>query len=371
MKKLIFFDTNFIVGAKPTQDFMKILVANSIIPYTSDFIIYELKGQKVRSYKEIYDQINESISKCKSLYTKLKGNIDESKSYLNIELNVDMNKCYKKVDQGIEVWIHELFEERIIKKDNDSVLMNMLFERNRYKTKPFVSKESDKGWMDTLIWTNFLDFCKNENYDNYIFLTLDDGFLKHRDELQKEFEEVTSKSTLEIIDCKTCQSLLSYFNLDTIVETDETKDTEADLLAKKEQKVQKVIKEEEIDKNIIPVAQYIIKHFTLTAIDSYYDDAEEYNFYFHTKFSIEMGKRMCDVMNEKADEYTFFSEIDMSEIFSEIGVKAEVYHFISKETYLQFVKLWIVLQTKRPSLIDPFLKYLVDALNKMTGRIEI
>lgn len=359
MKTMIFFDTNFIKGAKPNKDFMNILIKNSIVPYTSDFIIYELKGQRVRYYKTIYDQLNEKIASCKDLYSQLEKNSDDLKPSFKIELNINMDNLYKKMDKTVDGWIQELFGDKIIKKDDNSYLMQVLFERNRYKLTPFVSLESDKGWLDTLIWTNFLDFCKKETFDKYVFVTMDGGFTKKSIELKREFEETTKKTTLEIMDFKTCQAILTYFQLDTVQDTS---------MAEEKLQEAETAKVDESDNQIISVAQYVVKNLTTTEVHNYYESHVDYNFYFRTRFNLETGKKLCNVMEESIDDYLFFSEIDLSEISSKIGIEADVFHFISNETYLSVVRIWRLIKNKMPLLVYPFLKYLVDSLNRMEVR---
>lgn len=342
MKTLIFFDTNFIRGAKPNKIFVDKLVKNNIFPYTSELIIAELKGQKNREFKEKYDQLKTCINDCKY--------------YFKVDLNVDSKRCYQKIDNAVEIAIQELFEDRVIKKDSNANMMETLLERNKFKLRPFVANNSDKGWMDTLIWTNFLEYCKNSSFEKYVFATSDGGFTKHTIELKKEFEENINNSILEIIDFKNCQAILTYFQLENVQDNS--------VIGKGNEEndcfIQENIELNEDAKRVIDTSRLLIGAFTTTEVDETYG---EFNFRFYADIDIETGQNLLDEMTKCINDYLFFPEINMNGIFSRVGIRAEVKHTISKDVYLELVKMWNLIKSKHSTLVVPFLKYFINCLN--------
>ena len=201
MTTLIFFDTNFLYSNRPQKDFFDILRTNDVVPYISELVIEELKGQNVRKIKKSYDDIMSKV------------NENMSKLYFNIKINIDLEKCYKDSDKRMDKYMKDLFEDNIVAKLSDEEMVKSLFERNKFKLIPFADGNSDKGWVDTLIWLSFIQCCKDNKYDKYIFVTKDGIFTKNYDILKNEFNENVKNGEFEIKSFFTNDEILKYFNL--------------------------------------------------------------------------------------------------------------------------------------------------------------
>ncbi len=81
--------------------------------------------------------------------------------------------------------------EKVIEIDNIEVVL----DRCKYKKLPFNNEENsiDKGFKDTILFLNILQFMKKSKYDKIYLFTNDKVINKFKDELQNEFFNSASK----------------------------------------------------------------------------------------------------------------------------------------------------------------------------------
>ena len=58
MSTLIFFDTNFLISNRPQKDFFDMLRSKEIVPFVSEIVIGELKGQVIRQYSNLITRVH-------------------------------------------------------------------------------------------------------------------------------------------------------------------------------------------------------------------------------------------------------------------------------------------------------------------------
>lgn len=99
-------------------------------------------------------------------------------------------------DIDIEGHCNEL-EEKFLKKlniinipDDKEKLFNSIFNMAIEKQPPFLKDDkSDKGFKDSILLCSLLDFAKTSNFDKYILVSSDKGFIKNIPELKDKFED--------------------------------------------------------------------------------------------------------------------------------------------------------------------------------------
>lgn len=90
------------------------------------------------------------------------------------------------VDELREYYIN-LFDNNII--EMSTVDIEKMYKRAISKTPPFLEeKDSDEGFKDSLIWLSILE-DNYRDYDEIVFLTNDNGFIKNKNKLQNEFKD--------------------------------------------------------------------------------------------------------------------------------------------------------------------------------------
>jgi len=343
-KILMFFDTNFIYGKKPKKIFFDSLRANDIEPFISENVVIELKGQNVRKIKAEYDSLYSATQK------------DMCKLYFNISLNIDLEKSYKESDKRMDKYIFDCFGDNVIKKQDDSEMMKLLIERNKFKIPPFVKQNSDKGWVDTLIWLSFINYCINNNFEKYIFVTEDKGFIDNIKDLELEFEKRCNNKKVEIKSYSSCDEILKNFDINK--NQDET-----------EEKKPPFIKEEyivaEVEERIIERVRTIIQNVFYTSIPSSFGVWDDTNCEIKRKLSLNEAEEFCNLIVDNINELLFFAEIDLKNFFDMLNVECKSKHSVEKKDLKELADQWTEIITKYINLKNSFLQFLLSNINSM------
>lgn len=344
MTTLIFFDTNFLYSNRPQKDFFDILRTNDVVPYISELVIEELKGQNARKIKKSYDDIMSKV------------NENMSKLYFNIKINIDLEKCYKDSDKRMDKYMKDLFKDNIVAKLSDEEMVKSLFERNKFKLIPFADGNSDKGWVDTLIWLSFIQCCKDNKYDKYIFVTKDGIFTKNYDILKNEFDENVKNGEFEIKSFFTNDEILKYFNLVEIIE--EKEEPKPPFI--KEEVIMEPLSQEYINK----VRGYV-DSIMYTEEYNMFDSWQAKNWNLHRKIDIKEAEMFCNILKNHQSEFIFFSEIDFGFVFEELKIDYETIYKVESNSYNEFVNIWKEIELNNKNHKYPFLLYVMNSLNNM------
>lgn len=344
-KIFMFFDTNFIYGKKPQKSFFESLKEKSVDPYISENVVIELKGQNVRRIKLDYDALYKATQR------------DMCKLYFDINLDIDLEKCYLESDKRMDKYISDLFGDNIIKKESNSKMMQILIERNRFKIPPFANQNSDKGWVDTLIWLSFVNFCSgNKDYKKYIFVTEDKGFLDNFTELKKEFEEKCGSLELEIKNYSSCDEILKSFGIEQ--NNSDVKEKKPAFIAEQSEMIK-------IDEQYIEKVQIIIQNIFTTLVRNNFDEWIEKNCKLKRQLSLQEAEEFCNIIIKNRNNYIFFPTIDLNDFFSELKVECETMYLVENKYINDFADEWTNINNNRMELKMPFLQFVLSKINDM------
>lgn len=198
MKKIIIFDTNFLVANTGK--------INEIVPKLEKHNYYVYVPRLVQE-----EYINIQLRKIKELYRKIE-NIKNNNAFLNLKYESE-EKVLRWNEIGYNKSFKEYFKNNIIEYDKKNILDKVL-KRNKYKEPPFYDEpnSSDKGFKDTIVWLSLKEFINNyENEETYFYyITSDNGFIKYKSILEKEIEN----KYFEIVDIKDVNKLYSKFEIE-------------------------------------------------------------------------------------------------------------------------------------------------------------
>ena len=213
MKKIIIFDTNFLVANTGK--------INEIVPKLEKHNYYVYVPQLVQE-----EYINIQLRKIKELYRKIE-NIKNNNAFLNLKYESE-EKVLRWNEIGYNKSFKEYFKNNIIEYDKNNILDKVL-KRNKYKEPPFYDEpnSSDKGFKDTIVWLSLKEFINNyENEETYFYyITSDNGFIKYKSVLEKEIEN----KYFEIVDIKDVNKLYSKFEIELEKEDAEKNIFESDI----------------------------------------------------------------------------------------------------------------------------------------------
>lgn len=205
MKKIIIFDTNFLVANTGK--------INEIVPKLEKHNYYVYVPRLVQE-----EYINIQLRKIKELYRKIE-NIKNNNAFLNLKYESE-EKVLRWNEIGYNKSFKEYFKNNIIEYDKKNILDKVL-KRNKYKEPPFYDEpnSSDKGFKDTIVWLSLKEFINNyENEETYFYyITSDNGFIKYKSILEKEIEN----KYFEIVDIKDVNKLYSKFEIELEIENAE------------------------------------------------------------------------------------------------------------------------------------------------------
>lgn len=349
MSTLIFFDTNFLFSNRPQKDFFDMLRSKEIMPFVSEIVIEELKGQVIRQIKKSHDDIMAKV------------NEKMSQLYFNLSININLEKCYKDSDKRMDRYMKDLFGTNIIPKSSDEEIVKNLFERNKIKKVPFVDGNSDKGWVDTLIWLSFIQCCKDNIFDKYIFVSNDGGFTKHINTLKNEFEENIKQGDFQIKSFSNNDEILKYFSLEQVIE-------------EKEEQKPPFIKEEII---VEPLSQEYIEKvrdhvysimYTVETIG--YNSWPEKNWELDRKIDFKEAEMFCNILKSHQSEFIFFSEIDFGFVFEELNVGYKTIYKVNSKDYNEFINIWNEIELSKQNYKNAFLVYIMNLLNEMCEIVQ-
>ena len=305
MNSIVTFDTNFIIENKNEIGTVILDIKPNYKLVIARLVIEEVKAQKVRQTIKNYNSIKEKIEESK-----------KENSWINIVDNTDIENVIVEQENKLDEWLIKAFDNNIVEiNNNDNELLENILKRCKYKKPPFnnVDGASDKGFKDTILFINLMDFIKDTNYDEIFLFTNDKVFNKFKKDLEKEFNENKGKN-INIISGD-INRLYDILNIKKVEEEN------------KEEKE----KEEEKNEEIFPKIQKdekSVREKTKEILSNIFGELElmnNWNFITWNKIEVEEVKKLLDNLNEIISKYIFLDKIDVKYIFCVDANKGDIY----------------------------------------------
>lgn len=225
-----------------------------------------MKGKKRRTITKVLTELISIVSRAKN-FIDLEYN---KGTFINDTNIID---SYKKSDENIDDFFKDTFGDKMIPLLDNQKMIDTLYERNKIKIPPFNDGDSDKGFMDTLIWICFLEYCKINTYDRYVFITNDEDFNNHTSTLEEEFNTLITNGNIEIKKFNSGFEVLQYFG--KIAKTNEVKTNYSNSI-----KDSKQVVSSEVSKELISEVQEVVDNFITSEPD--WNGYKSYNFRFES-----------------------------------------------------------------------------------------
>ena len=301
MNSIVTFDTNFIIENKNEIGTIILDIKPNYKLVIARLVIEEVKAQKVRQTIKNYNSIKEKIEESK-----------KENSWIDIVDNTDIENVIVEQENKLDEWLIKAFDNNIVEiNNNDNALLENILKRCKYKKPPFnnVDGASDKGFKDTILFINLMDFIKDTNYDEIFLFTNDKVFNKFKKDLEKEFNENTGKN-INIISGD-INRLYDILNIKKVEEENKEEEEKNEEIFPKIQKDEKSVREKtkEILSNIFGELELM----------------NNWNFITWNKIEVEEVKKLLDNLNEIISKYIFLDKIDVKYIFGVDANKGDIY----------------------------------------------
>lgn len=186
------------LNLKEYDKILKIIEDNSLQTQIKIFIPELVLIEWIKHYQ---DDLKSGIDNLKTAKKQFK-NFDE----INIDINtINIEEHSKQLLNNYR----ETFE--IIEMPEDKPkLFDEILEMAIKKYPPFKKGESDQGFKDAIIFQSIKGFSEEHDFEKYIIMSTDKGFIKQSDKLNKNF----NKGELEVISSKEINSyIINNFGL--------------------------------------------------------------------------------------------------------------------------------------------------------------
>lgn len=331
MKKHYIFDTNILLSKKNNLvDLIQDLKKDDCIAYVTELSVQELKGQN-------YRDINAGIE---SLDKIIKSPVGQ---YLKLENNIDVKLAQELSDKKIDRFIKSAFEDNIIPLNIDNHKIEIILKRANEKIAPFnIESNSDKGFKDTLLWLSILDFYKDKNDFEVIFVTNDSVFKKFEANIQLEFS-CLSNSKIQVI---------NNITINKITNEDFNENKEEAIINNK-------FDIEEID-SIIEEFLYSVNY------DVYGNEYFRKNFIIYEFMDNNDIQDFLDYLsNMLLTKYSLFRMIRLFNIFSNIDIKSNFENEIDRNVCTKLIKKYELMKGAENTVLESFIELLKEKFNSM------
>lgn len=330
---IIFFDTNTLYKSKiDLKQTFQDLRDNNFTPFTSDYVVSELQAKNKRNINDLYNRVKSFKN-------------DAMAQYCNMDIKMpNQNEAFDKSNKRVADFINELFKNNIIHSDKSKEDLDELLERNYLKCPPFRSDNnaSDKGFMDTLIWSSFVKFCKNnKDVEKVYFISSDKAFTDQSDCLQKEFKEKTNKD----IQIRYFQSGVSIQSLVGLSKEDKAVKDKGNQLLEKE----------------IDSIKNAVNDFLYTVID---DSWLKANIQPCRELSNKDIQNLLNYLDTNENLYIFHDTISLKSILSEFGIDVIENYQIPHKAFSNLIEKYRALLKSHNNYIDSLIKIITDNLNE-------
>ena len=282
MEKILIFDSDFLYSNKYN---MRELLSKfeHLDCYITEVSLNEL------AYKNYSDKMSE--------INNFRSNI-KNYSKLGIEFNYSDEEIKNEILDSTKSFTKQCFNNKIIMHHDKS--MNSIVDRAYNKIAPF--GKSDKGFKDTLILLDIIDFIKGKNVKTAYFITNDKDFIDNVSSINDEVKDKT-KCNFEILDGKDTTKLLNYFKIGkSDKETDDSKPSK------------KIIDTTEIRNNLNDL-MFNIKHYKYSDDELPFLDRLGNNFEIVNSITKEDISCFMEKLQNNIDKNIFKTYVKISDFF--------------------------------------------------------
>ncbi len=345
MNVCVIFDANFLIENKDFEYLFN--NKNSDEDYfVTDIVINEIKAINDRKLKQMYDKYSQIVDSFLN------------ERYFKLNNIIDLEVVFKDSSKKISKYFKHYFGDNIIFGYSKEQMYDDLMCRVRFKKPPFFNQEgtSDKGFKDTLIWMSVLNFGKDADYEKYIFVTNDKGFIKrHQESLVNEFLEGCPQKELDIV--SSIDFIKEHSN-----DSDTLKDEEVPIISSTKEPFKK------LSNQAIGEYREIVNSFFMCTVDGgpFEEDFIGNNFTLDRNPDFQDIVEFLDVISDKKNQYIFHNSIDISDIFSNLG-----YEYIEQEqgidisAYNDLVDTYQNIKNVYLEYLESFVKYVSDNFCKV------
>lgn len=204
----------------PDEKIAIIFDTNTFIP--SNKKVFDLKSINLEFYYILKNnlEVNELENNVELFFTEitLLELIEHNKKRLNDRIkNLEKLKCEFENFSEIKIDNKKIninkygntLKEKYMEElniipipENKEKLFNEIFSMALHKNPPFSNEKnaSDKGFKDAILFLSILEFSENSDFNNYVLVSNDKGFIKNMSKLKTKFKsKFNNRNVLEII----------------------------------------------------------------------------------------------------------------------------------------------------------------------------
>lgn len=336
MKNVVIVDTNFLVNNTGNiKEIVKELQEKEIEVYVPELVKEEFINIQLRKLEEAYSKL-ENLKNLQKI----------------IDLKYRKKEVTRKMIEGIYNNIfEENFKNKIIVYNKEGMLDRVL-ERNKYKKPPFYNENnsSDKGFKDTIILLTIIDFISSFEDDAiFYFITSDNGFIKYKNEIEKEIFDKCAKN-ITIVEGKDKNKVYKELN---IVEEKSNQEEKTENIFSKEE-----INIEEIRKRINELMDIFI---WTTSFDYYGNLQDERRFEISNYINNEKTEKFLNSIDGIIEDNIFRNEI-LVETFFETDEWVFSKNSIDVDTMKEISELYK--KVKDTKYKEAFINYISQRINE-------
>jgi hypothetical protein len=344
MNKCIIFDSNFLYENKDLKKLFDLKKDDEDF-YVTDLVIDEIKARNDRTLKDMHNKFSEIV------------NSNLNQVYLKLKNNIDIEKIYVDSSKKIQEYFESFFKENIIYGYSKDKMYDDLMERVRFKKAPFFDQEnsSDKGFKDSLIWMSILFYVSAASYTEYLIVTNDKGFLKkQREALIEEFNTCFADNKLNIINNN------EFMKTHIAIEEDDVKDDKKNnpIITEKKPTAKRI--PEQLVKEA-KSAVYSFFYYTVYGNPYNYEEHDENRFVLNRRPTYDEVIDFIDSLIEIRDDYTFHDQVELIEIFKDLGYKyVNQRESLEINVFNDFINMFVAVKNEFPENLDALVKYCID-----------
>lgn len=311
-ENVIVFDTDFLISNNKTIDQIIKRISEKYVCYIPQICIDEYIARTYLSRTEKISKFKEEVTN----YEELGIHFDNTDSQNKEIIKERIDKSFKKIFDNKVICFHEYPLSRIVARAYD-------------KKPPF--GESDKGFKDTLILLNVIDFINGKKKKKITFITNDKDFIKEKEKISREVLDNTG-CIFDIVDGNNAiGKLYNYLKLDDEAEEISNYVEDENTIAK-------------IDKTRTELNDVCNNIFYYEEYDEYgYDTHSENTFKINKKLELKEIETFINKIPIVLDNNLFSQQLSMSEFFDDFTmfsdeVKIKIEYFEQLMTIFNIIK---------------------------------
>jgi len=345
MNRCIIFDTNFMYENLD----LRVVFSNKNDDednFISDIVIEEIKAKNYRGITKIYDNFK----------TILEDSLNEK--YLKIKGETNLEEALNNSDNKVESYYKLFFKKNIIRIYSKEKMYDDLMARSKKKIAPFTDNKSssDKGFKDTLIWMTTLNFAVTSEYEEFVLVTSDKGFINNnKNNLISEFKELIPDKNIRIINSIEFDKTHPENSTDLFPNPT---NNEIPVISYRKEDYKKLS-----EQAIKEYKEIVMKFFfCIKDVGPFQSDYEDYVFTLNRKPDFQDAIEFLDYILEKRNQFIFHESISFYEILSNLGYEyVEQYQDIGKDAYTDLIDTYNSIKTNYLEYLEGFINLICDS----------